>query len=95
LKILEWFKLNFLYFTDLYPNMVLNPTLSNPILKPDTFEFDCHINFNESRTDVGFYVEWVFDNTTVVSTARVQGSTRDVTLNQTFMKGQLGKTVHI
>jgi hypothetical protein len=77
--------------------MLSNPTLSNPIVKPDTFEFKCHVNFDASRSDVGFDVEWIFDNKTVASIPKTHltGTSRDAVLDQKYLAGHMGETVTV
>ncbi|XP_053404804.1 uncharacterized protein LOC123555193 [Mercenaria mercenaria] len=80
---------------DMYPKMTQSPTLSNPIVKPDTFEFNCHINFDPSNSQVGFKVSWLFDNKTdpKVPVTEINGITRDVQLDQKYLHNNLGKTL--
>ncbi|XP_045199354.2 von Willebrand factor D and EGF domain-containing protein-like [Mercenaria mercenaria] len=80
---------------DMFPLMTKSPTLSNPIVKSDTFEFSCHINFDPSRSDVGFYVSWLFDNKTDpnVPDTKITGLDRNVLLDQKYLKYHLGKTL--
>lgn len=80
---------------DMFPKMLSNPTLSNPIVKPDTFEFKCHVNFDASRSDVGFDVEWIFDNKTVASIPKTHltGTSRDAVLDQKYLAGHMGETL--
>lgn len=79
----------------MFPKMMNNPQLSDPIVKPDTFQFKCHVNFDPTRTDVGFDVEWLFDNKTDTHVARthVTGSARDVVIDQSALAGHMGETV--
>ena len=79
----------------MYPKMLNSPTLSNPIVKPDTFEFKCHVNFDPSRADVGFDVQWIFDNKTDtnIPTSHLSGTQRDATLDQKYLAGHMGETV--
>lgn len=75
--------------------MTQNPTLSNPIVKPHTFEFNCHVNFDPSRTDVGFDVTWLFDGKPdpTLTTGHITGATRDLSIDQKFLVGHLGEAV--
>ena len=82
-------------FVDAYPKMTQSPTLSTPIVKPNTFEFNCHINFDPTRIDVGFDVTWLFDGhpDTNLAPSHITGPTRDVSLDQKYLMGHLGKEV--
>ena len=75
--------------------MTQSPTLSTPIVKPNTFEFNCHINFDPTRIDVGFDVTWLFDGhpDTNLAPSHITGPTRDVSLDQKYLMGHLGKEV--
>ena len=63
--------------------------------KLDTFEFNCHVNFDPSRLDVGFDVTWLFDGKPDPNVPRghVIGSDRNSDLDQKFLVGHLGETV--
>ena len=84
-----------LFFSDKYPQLTKSPTLSDPIVKQHTFEFNCHIDYDPSKTDVGFPVSWLFDNKTdpIAPVTTINGTARDVTLDQKYLKFNLGKTV--
>lgn len=84
-------------FPDSYPKMTQSPTLSNPIVKPNTFEFNCHINFDPTKTDVGFDVQWLFDGKpdNNIPKDHISGAARDSTIDQKFLVGHLGETVDI
>lgn len=77
--------------------MTQSPTLSNPIVKPDTFEFNCHINYDPSATDVGFDVTWLFDGKPdqAVPKGHITGATRDSSIDQKLLVGHLGEEVCI
>ncbi|XP_053404327.1 uncharacterized protein LOC123554181 isoform X2 [Mercenaria mercenaria] len=72
--------------------MLQNPHLSNPVVKADTFEFACDINFDPSRTDVGFDVKWLFDGKefTKIPMTHLSGSQRHALLDQKYLAGHLG-----
>ncbi|XP_053404692.1 von Willebrand factor D and EGF domain-containing protein-like [Mercenaria mercenaria] len=80
---------------DMFPKMLNNPSLSYPIVKPDTFEFKCHVNFDASRSDVGFDVQWYFDNKTDASVpdTHLSGTQRDAVLDQKYLAGHLGESL--
>ena len=79
----------------MYPLMTQNPTLSLPIVKPFTFEFNCHVNFNSTRSDVGFDIEWLFDGIPDrnISTRHISGLQRDSSIDQKYLVGHLGQAV--
>lgn len=80
---------------DMFPKMTNSPQLSNPIVKPDTFEFKCHVDFDASRSDVGFDVMWYFDNKTdpAVPATHLTGLQRDAVLDQKYLDGHLGQSL--
>ncbi|XP_053404691.1 von Willebrand factor D and EGF domain-containing protein-like [Mercenaria mercenaria] len=80
---------------DMYPKMLNSPQLSNPIVKTNTFEFKCHVDFDASRSDVGFDVMWVFDNKTDTSipATHLTGTQRDAFLDQKYLANHLGESL--
>lgn len=79
----------------MYPKMTNSPKLSNPIVKPDTFEFNCHVDFDPARSDVGFDVVWFFGNKSDpnVPVTHLTGMQRDASLDQKYLDGHLGESV--
>ena len=75
--------------------MTQSPSLSYPVVKPNTFEFNCHVNFNTTRTDVGFDIEWLFDGVPDrnISRRRISGAQRDSSIDQKYLVGHLGQAV--
>ena len=75
--------------------MTQSPSLSNPIVKSNTFEFNCHVNYDPTKKNVGFDVQWLFDGKPdpIVPKRHVTGAQRDVVIDQKFLVGHLGKTV--
>jgi hypothetical protein len=69
--------------------------LSRPILKTNTFVFACNINFDPSKTDVGFDVFWHFDDIgdKAIPSITLTESQRHAELDQRYLQGHLGKTV--
>lgn len=76
--------------------MLQSPHLSNPIASPYTFKFDCDINFDPNRRDVGFEVRWLFNgkpDPNVPNTVITDGTTRTASLDQAGLKGHLNQEV--
>ena len=75
--------------------MTQSPTLSNPIVKPSTFEFNCHVNYDPTNTNVGFDVQWLFDGKPDhnVPKIHITGAQRDAAIDQKYLVGHLGETV--
>ena len=84
--------------------MLNGPHLSDPILtyvnsstgKPTSFEFQCQINFDPARTDVGFDVKFLFDGKwdMKVPTRSISGAQqRTVSLDQKYLIGHMGQNV--
>ncbi|XP_052219253.1 von Willebrand factor D and EGF domain-containing protein-like [Dreissena polymorpha] len=89
---------------DKYPLMLNGPHLSDPILtyvnsstgKPTSFEFQCQINFDPARNDVGFDVKFLFDGKwdMKVPTRSISGAQqRTVSLDQKYLIGHMGQNV--
>lgn len=79
-----------------YPKMLNSPHLSDPIVQPDTFKFDCDIHFDTARRDTGFEVKWLFDGKPDANVPNVKitdGTTRQASLDQMALKGHLGQEV--
>ncbi|XP_052784032.1 von Willebrand factor D and EGF domain-containing protein-like [Mya arenaria] len=81
---------------DKFPQMLSSPHLSNPILTPGSFKFQCDINFDHARRDVGFDVQFLFDDKpdrNVPPVHITDGVTRHADLNQNLLKGHMGQNV--
>ena len=86
-----------IFFPDAYPKMTSSPALSTPIVKPTTFEFNCKVNFDPARTDVGFDVTWLFDGKPDPNVPKdhITGSARDSRIDQKYLVGHLGEAVRL
>ncbi|KAL4219743.1 hypothetical protein ACF0H5_020157 [Mactra antiquata] len=80
---------------ELYPLQLQSPHLSNPIVKTDTFEFHCDVNFNKSNTDIGFDVVWMFNNKTDTNVpgTTLTGSNRTAILDQKYLEHHMNEEV--
>ena len=78
-----------------YPKITQSPHLSTPIVEPTTFKFNCDVNFDKSRTDVGFQIEWLFNGKpdSKVPKTQLAGTSRQASMDQTYLEGHLGETV--
>ncbi|WAR27902.1 VWDE-like protein [Mya arenaria] len=84
------------YCADKFPQMLTSPHLSNPILTPGSFKFQCDINFDHARRDVGFDVQFLFDDKpdrNVPPVHITDGVTRHADLDQNLLKGHMGQNV--
>ncbi|KAK3583345.1 hypothetical protein CHS0354_038958 [Potamilus streckersoni] len=81
--------------TDAYPKLPQNPQISNPIVLTDTFEFQCKVPFDTSRTDVKFEVTWLFNSKPdpTVPLTILSGNDRLAHLDQHYLKGHLGESI--